>query len=505
LIGSDRSTLKTRSRLLSRMRQSVHYYIGIDGGAGANLLADLAGRNPYLQQVSSPRQADLLILVEPISQKLAPAVVTLAKALAHPAHVLIVGGSPTERPAFPEGNFALLDALFPGAHHAPATSIEQVLRSALSSQQWAEMSINETLGQEETTIQLPAKQDQEMATELAVLSLGPLQAWTAGPLRLFLICDGEQVFSVQMETEYAYRGIDSAMMQSNWQQGLRLARHVDPLAPLAGQLAYVRALEELQGWQPSAQLETYRELALALERTQNTLWWLVRFARLIDDAPLAERSYRCVRDLAEGVSSLWQMHPSEWMLPQYVPTNIVGSQNAATIAQLRQVANMLPHVQHYVEQNRGLALRIRGIGTLPTHSLRDKGIGSGPVYAASEHGTGDVQSRLITRLQAAVNDVQQAVETITTQIPAGLHLQQDPRWDVLEGEARVTVEGPRGTLGLSLVSQGGEESQGPTRVEWQRPSASLLTLLPELLVGQKLADAEVILASLDLAMAEVDG
>jgi len=36
-------------------------------------------------------------------------------------------------------------------------------------------------------------------------------------------------------------------------------------------------------------------------------------------------------------------------------------------------------------------------------------------------------------------------------------------------------------------------------------SAALLALVPELLAGQKLADAEVIVASLDLAMAEADG
>ncbi len=67
---------------------------------------------------------------------------------------------------------------------------------------------------------------------------------------------------------------------------------------------------------------------------------------------------------------------------------------------------------------------------------------------------------------------------------------------------QATVEGPRGTIGLHLVSHAGSR---PTRVEWQRPSAALLRVLPDLLQGQKLADVEVTLASLDLAMAEADG
>jgi len=52
------------------------------------------------------------------------------------------------------------------------------------------------------------------------------------------------------------------------------------------------------------------------------------------------------------------------------------------------------------------------------------------------------------------------------------------------------------------VSEGEEQ---PAHVEWQRPSAALLPLLPETVAGQKLADAEIIIASLDLAMAEADG
>jgi len=506
LIGNDKLTSKTRSGWLSRLSRGVHQYIGIDGGAGASLLADLAGRDPYLREVSSPRHADLLIIVEPISQKLAPAVVTMAKALAHPAHVLIVGEPQTERTAFQEGNLALLDVLFPGADRVSSVSAEQVLAAAFDAQRWSHMSIPDIDREaEEITIQLPAKQDQEIATELAVLSLGPLQAFTAGPLRLFLICDGEQVFSVQMETGYAYRGIDQAMTQGNWQQGLTLARQFDPLAPLAGQLAYVQALEHLQGWQPPTQLQASRELALALERAQNTLWWLVRFAHLLDDAPFTERSDRCARDLAEVGSSLWQTSPTEWIIPQYVDMSMIRSKDSSVVVRLSKIASNIDMLRQYVEHNRGLALRTRNIGVIAQKYLRDKEIVSGPVYAASEHGIGDVQSRLTTRLQIVLRDIQQTVETKTAQVSPHPLPSHTPSWDVPEGEARVIVQGPRGDIGLHLVSQGGEGSRGPTQVEWQRPSASLFALVPELLVGQKLADAEVILASLDLAMAEVDG
>ncbi len=503
MIGNDKPVSKTRSSWLSRLSQGVHHYIGVDGGSGINLLADLAGRDPYLQQVSSPRHADLLLVVEPISQKLAPSVVMMAAVLAHPACVLLVGEPEAGLATFPGTDLAHLDDLFPGAHRIAFASVEQVLDAALHSEQWSETNLANIPGEEEMTIQLPSKQDQEMATELAVLSLGPIQPFTAGPLRLFLICDGEQVFSVQMETEYASRGIDHDMIQRNWQHGLLLARQFDPLSPLAGQIAYVRALEQLQGWQPDTQLQASRELVLALERTHNTLWWLVRFARLLADSVLTKCSYQLARHLTEVCSHVWQRPPEEWLLPQYVAPHMIGNKNAS--APIQQVVDGAKALQQYVERNRGFALRTRGIGSLTTEHLEKQGVTGGPVFAASEHGRGDVQSRLRTRLHTAVEDLRSAAEilsSLTAQQATSFH---EASWDVPPGEARTMAVGPRGAIGLHLVHNQVKEHDGPTQVAWQGPSAPLVALLPELLVGQKLADAEVILASLDIVMAEVDG
>ena len=65
-------------------------YLAIDGGAGAHLLAALEKYDPRLQEVASPRHANLLLVIEPMSQKLAPVVREVAHALPRPAHVLIV-------------------------------------------------------------------------------------------------------------------------------------------------------------------------------------------------------------------------------------------------------------------------------------------------------------------------------------------------------------------------------------------------------------------------------
>lgn len=497
MTGNAKFATKTPRGWFARLRQIPPHYFAIDGGSGAHLLAALTERHPYVRQVASPRHADLLLVCEPVNQKLAPAVIELARSLPRPARVLIVGEPGASQEHLAGTECVHLEELLPGVQRITATSVESVLEAILQPQQSSAYLNNDQPGLDEATIQLPQKQEQEMATELVVLSLGPVQSFTAGPLRLLLICDGEQVLSAQIEVGYARRGIAQAMMQTNWQQALTIARQLDPLAPIASQLAYVQAVEHLQGWQPPESLLRMREAALALERATNMLWWLMWFARLLADASLTSRSYSLATRFADSMSRCWRQEPSSWILPQYsVSTPAVVGHTAR--GQLTQVADEVAALRRQLERNHLFALRTRGIGVLAMERLEAAGV-SGPVLVASKHGAGDVQSRLLVRLDGAISDLREAAETLAAGESAPAH---GANWKVPAGMAHVAVRGPRGDIGLHMASTGGEQ---PASVGWLRPSAALLPLLPELLAAQKLADAETIVASLDLAMAEADG
>jgi NADH:ubiquinone oxidoreductase subunit D len=273
---------------------------------------------------------------------------------------------------------------------------------------------------------------------------------------------------------------------------------LDPLAPIAGQLAYTSAVEQLQGSQPSGGIAALRSSVLALERVHNTLWWLVHVARILADTEFIDRAYQLATDFVTRTSNIWRQPPTAWIAPQQSVVLSTVSKNPSAIALLPTFADHVEAVSRYVERNRWLALRTRGIGFLATERLKAAGV-SGPVLFGSEHVAGDVHSRLAARLHAATIDVRAATETLTGDVSYSI---QEARWDIPAGEAHAAVRGPRGDIGLHLVSNGGEK---PARVEWRRPSSALLPLLPEILAGQKLVDAEVIVASLDLAMAEADG
>jgi NADH:ubiquinone oxidoreductase subunit D len=505
LTGNVESRQAIHSNKLSFGWHKLHRYFAIDGGSGAHLLAALEKLSPYLQPVASPRHANLLIVCEPVTQKLVPAIVNIARSLPRPAQVLLIGAD-AKPPTF--GNtYASLAEIFPGARSIKPTSMNDVLAAIVATSPWPALQVSDVPGKEPELMQLPGQQEQEMATELAVLSLGPIQPFTAGPLRVFLICDGEQALSVKVEDGYAHRGIAEAMQQATWQEGLAVACQLDPLAPIAGQLAYTRAIEQLQGWMPSIAAEMLRATALSFERVQNWLWWLIHFARILEDQQLLAQSYTLASALVAALHRLWQPSPLAWIAPQHEIPFANIDQAPAVWSRLRTIAAEMKSLEKRVANDRFLGLRTRGIGVIEAKRLTTAGV-SGPTLQASVKGQGDVQSRLVARLHLAATDMNAAIASLQTlhvgyeRDKVDLDVPQERSWTVPAGEAHVVVEGPRGNIGLHLASDGGAM---PVHVEWQRPSAALVSLLPDLLAGQKLADAEAIIASLNLAMAEADG
>jgi NADH-quinone oxidoreductase subunit D len=69
------------------------------------------------------------------------------------------------------------------------------------------------------------------------------------------------------------------------------------------------------------------------------------------------------------------------------------------------------------------------------------------------------------------------------------------------GEAYGRIEAPKGELGFYLISDG---SGSPYRYRVRPPSLINLTVLEDMCLGQTVADAVVILGSVDIVLGEVD-
>lgn len=472
------------------MTGSDSAYVAADGGSGATLLSLLRHGAPALVSVDSPRHAGLLLVVEPVSKRLVPAIADIYRAIPAPRRALVIDtGDPwSERPAGERE----LDQALPGLRRVDADP--QLERIVAAARELPATSEQPRVVPEATTIPLPSAHERELATELIVLLLGPLQTFAAGPIRLLLVCDGEQVVSAHVEIGYAHRGVVQRMREAAWMDGLRLAETLDPLAPVAGRLAYVTALERLAGETPEPGVAGAREAALSLERAENWLWWLERFATLLAHDRLAGKAHALAAEIGDARRALWPEPAGMWLRPG-------GGCPACERAGLARLADLAPRVGallRMLQRDRLLHLRLLGVGAVDARRAREAGI-TGPVLQASAEGTGDCWARMTFRVRRAQEDLLYAARTLET-VPGATG--QRPFNRVPGGAAQVKVDGPRGELFVAMTSDGGERA---TRLEWRTPSAATVSVIGDLLHGVTLADAETIVASLDLAMAEADG
>lgn len=122
---------------------------------------------------------------------------------------------------------------------------------------------------------------------------------------------------------------------------------------------------------------------------------------------------------------------------------------------------------------------------------------------------GDVYDRYYVRIlemRESVKMLEQALQEIPAAgpgiSPKGQAIGKAPRtFRPPKGEAYGRIEAPKGELGFYLVSDG---SPQPYRYHIRAPSFINLTVLEELCLGHKVADAIIILGSIDIVLCEVD-
>ena len=116
---------------------------------------------------------------------------------------------------------------------------------------------------------------------------------------------------------------------------------------------------------------------------------------------------------------------------------------------------------------------------------------------------GDAYDRYMIRMlemRESVKILQQALRDL----PAGPIMDPKAKLRGLRpkpGEAYGRIEGPKGEIGFYLISDG---SPNPYRYRVRPPSFINLTILEDLCLGHTVADAVVILGSIDIVLGEVD-
>lgn len=374
-------------------------------------------------------------------------------------------------------------------------------------------------------------QPERLGTDLTRWTLGPFHGALPGAMRLSLQLDGEIVSHAEVESGFLHRGLEKALELHRWHAAVTYADHLDPEAAIHGELALCLAVERLAGIQIPERAQAIRVIVAELSRVSSHFAYMARMARAVGATTMM---HYVLRD-RERLLDLFELLTGGRFSINFLRFGGVSSDVTEgfveRVLEAREMIRIrLKEYNDLLSFNHAFLRRTRGIGVISREAALRHGA-TGPNLRASgesfdlrkwapysgydridfdvpvvaEEGTeipGDSHSRYLQRLRE-INQCLEILKQVTESMPQGPFEgpKVTPQFQVPMGEGYAAIEGARGQVGCHVFSDGGNQ---PQRISFRTPSTAHLRLVPEALRAQRVEDVPVILASLDLCLAEVD-
>jgi NADH-quinone oxidoreductase subunit D len=337
--------------------------------------------------------------------------------------------------------------------------------------------------------------------------------------------DGEVIVDLEPLFGYLHRGIEKLAEGRTYKQDIPFTDRLDYLASMSNNLPYVMAVEKLAEITVPERAEYLRVIMAELQRIASHL---IAVGSLANDLGAFFTPFMYMFRERERIVDLFEMVCGQRLLYNYmrfggVSHDIPDEFLPALKKFLKRMPGFIAEYDQLLAENEILLARTKGVGILPIE-LAINSSASGPVLRASgvrwdirqadpysvydrfefdipTGSTGDCYDRYrvrIDEMHQSINIIKQAIE----QLPPGKVLNKVPlRLRPPAGEVYSHIEAPKGELGFYLVS---DNSEKPYRFHIRASTLINLTVLREMIIGWKLADAIVIFGSIDICLGEVD-
>ena len=395
-----------------------------------------------------------------------------------------------------------------------------------------------------------AARSEELGAERMSLNLGPSHPATHGVLRLRLELDGDTVTKCDPVIGYLHRGDEKIAEAMTYNQFVPYTDRLDYLAPLANNVAYALAVENLAGIRVPPRCEAIRVICCELARLSSHLLGIGVYA--MDTGAWTvfmytfnerEKLYTLFEELtgARFTTSYTRIGGVARDLPEGWAGRVGGFCDGV-LRVVDEVDALLTRNRIFLERTEGIApisresalahgltganLRASGV---PLDLRKDRPYSGYEQYAFDVPvGTkGDCYDRYLIRMEEMRQSVA-IVRQALAKLPDGPVSCVDQRRIVLPpkdkvmtrmeeliqnfmlvtegpqipaGECYFEAENPKGALGFYVVSKGGGV---PFRLRIRGPSFVSLSVLPKVVPGHHLTDIPSILGSLDFVMGECD-
>ena len=367
----------------------------------------------------------------------------------------------------------------------------------------------------------------DLQTVDMLLNMGPQHPSTHGVFRIVLTIDGERIVDAEPHIGYLHRGTEKLCERENYRQIITLFDRLDYVANFNNELVFVMAAEKLMGLEVPERAQFIRVILCELNRISSHMLFYGAFGT--DIGVLATpfmygfRERERIQQLFEAVSGARMMH--SYFRVGGVAVDLPDGFTAHARALLDQLKRGVEECDRLLTYNEIFLERTVNIGALTGEEAIDFGV-SGPVLRASGvpmdvrvaepylvydrfdyeiplGKNGDCWDRFWVRIEEMRQSIA-IVEQALAMMPEGPFQAPVAKFGFVRpprGDTYARAENPRGDFGVYLVSEG---ENTPYRVKIRGPSFCNLMALKRMTVGHYIADAVVILGSLDIVLGEVD-
>lgn len=374
--------------------------------------------------------------------------------------------------------------------------------------------------------------DSALETQTLEVNLGPQHPSTHGVFQMNVTLDGETIVRLKPVMGYLHRNHEKLAENMSYLGSMPFTDRLDYICSMTNNFAYATAVEKMANLEVPERAQYLRIIMAELTRLVNhTL--LIGF--LLNDlgaffTPVlyAFREREKILDLFEAVSG------SRMMCNYFRFGGLKVDVTSDFIPRVRQIINHYPkfldEFEKLLSENEILMVRCQNVGIISKELAVNAGL-SGPMLRATgvpydirkvDHYSiydrfkfrvpvgdhGDVYDRYYIRIlemRESIKILDQAVKEIPDGeiiSKAGAVAAKTPRnFKLPKGDGYHRIEAPKGELGFYLVSDG---TTKPYRYHVRAPSFINLTVLEDMCLGHKIADAIINLGSIDIVLGEVD-
>ena len=370
-------------------------------------------------------------------------------------------------------------------------------------------------------------EERDVETLSLDLHMGPQHPSTHGVFRMVLAIDGEIVVDLEPVIGYMHRGGEKLSENLDYRQGIGIQDRTDYLGNFNCEHCYVMAAEKLAGIVPPERAEYLRIIMTELNRAASHLMFMGAYSTDVGlfgtGFTYGFREREQIQRFLEELTGERIMY--NWFRVGGVAWEVQNNFEEKCRRLVRNVREGIKDLDGLMTNNEVFIARTRDVGVITPQKAIEYGM-SGPMLRATGlpwdlrkdepysiydrfefdvpvGSNGDCYDRYTVRLEE-IRQSLRIVEQALDQMPKSGPIMPEKMPRMLRippSECYMRTENPRGEYGIYLISKGGNH---PYRLKMRSPSFCNLMALREMTVGEYVADAVVILGSMDIVLCEVD-